>query len=83
MHAGNLSTSPRLRATLAALSASEWRTTWEIAQQTRSCAVHSDIAGLRANGVGVETRGPDTRNGQRVYSYRLKGAEPRQQELGP
>ena len=53
MHAGKVETSSRLRETFAALVALRTPTTREIAVLTGSMAVHSDIAGLRANGIGI------------------------------
>lgn len=65
MHAGNIATSQRLQATLKALPYRRWRSTREIGQDTGSCAVHSDICAVRANGYYIETR----REG-RFYYYR-------------
>jgi len=56
MNAGNLATSARLQQVYGILSDHEPHSTWDIAQATKSCAVHSDIAALRANGVPVECR---------------------------
>lgn len=73
-HAGNIDTSPRLRATHAALMEAARRglTTWEIAAITGSCAVHSDLTRLRANGFQyVRRREADSTNGCRVHRYWL------------
>jgi len=66
MHAGKLGSSDRLQHTLAVLADGEPHTTWNIARQTRSVAVHSDIAALRANDIDVDC----TRRGN-VWEYRL------------
>ena len=75
MHAAKLANSARLRATLLALQRGPATTAW-LAAVTGSCAVHSDIAELRANGVAVACRllrvTPGTR--RRVYEYRLANA---------
>jgi len=53
MHFGNLATSRRLQDTLTVLQDGQWHTTREIRLVTYSEAVHSDIAGLRANGIDI------------------------------
>ncbi len=71
MHAGKIESSGRLKATIAALWGG-WRTTLEISKATGSLAVHSDIAGLRANGVQIETRyAGRTEFGNKIYAYRI------------
>lgn len=68
MNAGNLSTSKRLQDTMAVLRDGNWHSSLEIAMTTCSVAPHSDLAGLRSNGIDIETR----RDGKRYY-YRVKG----------
>jgi biotin operon repressor len=51
--------------------------TRQIADVTNSCAVHSDIAGLRANGVTVEVKAMgNTVEHRRVFYYRLAERAP-------
>lgn len=74
MNAGRIETSTRLQETLRALEDRRWHSAWDIASQTRSVAVHSDISGLRANGIGIENRsrpGSGSR-AARVSEYRLE-----------
>lgn len=74
MHAATLSRSARLQAVLAFLSDRGERgaTTRELQDATGSCAVHSDIAELRANGVTVtRTYEGKTLFGRQVNRYRL------------
>lgn len=74
MHAANLSKSARLQRTLTYLRGAGARglSTSAISRRTGSMAVHSDIAELRANGVGVTCRYDHTTPaGRRVYRYRL------------
>lgn len=76
MHAGSISTSKRLQETFAALTMSDWVTTAEIQAVTRSQAVHSDIAALRANGHAVITRyAGKSVGGAKVYAYKLVGEQ--------
>jgi len=70
IHAGNLETSPRLQATLAVLDDGAEHSTLDLLLHTRSCAVHSDIAALRANGIRIA----HTRKG-RIHYYRLAERE--------
>ncbi len=74
MNAGSIATSERLQHTLAILRDGQPHSTWDLASQTRSCAVHSDIAALRQGGFTVSCSlvrvDPDTR--RRVYEYRMK-----------
>ena len=65
MNAGHIETSERLKHTLSVLMDGKEHSTWDIASQTHSCAVHSDIAALRANGLEITTR----RDGH-IYLYR-------------
>ena len=75
MHAGKLSNSPRLRRLLDVLEAHpDGLTTMELIHWTGSCAVHSDVAELRANGIKVGCQYERTVNGRRVYRYRLEAA---------
>jgi len=70
-HKTNLK-SPRLQATLGALSDGLWHTGQSISRGTRSMAVHSDIADLRASRVPVECKySHRTPLGRKVYIYRL------------
>ena len=70
MHAGCVKSSLRLQKTMLTLSDNIWHTTREISQKTGSMAVHSDIAGLRANGVRVLS---ERRKGQptRIWQYQI------------
>jgi len=71
MHAARLETSPRLKSVMAALWDGEWHSTMELAMRTGGCAIHSDIAELRANGIEIESRYEGvSANGRRVYAYR-------------
>ena len=75
MHAARLDSSPRLKRTLAVLEAHpDGCTTLELVLLTGSCAAHSDVAELRANGIPVECRYERTANGRRVYRYRVREA---------
>ena len=71
MHAGKVTTSRRLQATLRALRGGNWRSTRAIMRATGSVAVHSDLAALRANGRNYEKRSVAGNDGGRVYYYRL------------
>ena len=71
MHAGNIQTSKRLKQTLACLAGGRWKSTMEIALATESCAVHSDIAALRAQGVNVECRTMPGKGNERRRQYRI------------
>ena len=70
MNAGSIYTSARLQATLAAIR-DGWASTREISVKTGSMAVHSDIAGLRDNGLTVEKRWSHDVYGRRIHEYRL------------
>ncbi len=70
MHAGHIESSARLRHTASILTAG-WHTTREISRQTGSMAVHSDIAGLRANGIPVESERIKGAPGTCVFHYRI------------
>lgn len=75
MHAATLERSPRLRRLRDVLAAHpDGLTTMALVQWTGSCAVHSDVAELRANGIGVACEYLGTREGRRVYRYRLEEA---------
>jgi len=56
IHAARIEKSERLRATARALRVYGNPTTRQIGQMTGSCAVHTDIAELRANGLKIECR---------------------------
>jgi hypothetical protein len=71
MHYGSIETSEQLKATLAVLQQGGIRTTATIRRATRSQAVHSDIAALRKNGIGIQTHPLGLRRGRRVYGYEL------------
>lgn len=71
MHAGRIETSGRLKDTYAVLADRQWHSTRDIARLTGSCAVHSDIAGLRANKFKIARR-QSTRMMTRIYEYRLE-----------
>ena len=70
MHSGHIDTSDRLKDTMAVLSDNEWHSTWEIMSATKSCAVHSDISGLRSNGIQVECK--RDQNNPRRWIYRVQ-----------
>lgn len=75
MHAAKLSRSPRLKRLLSILRAHpEGMTTMALVQWTGSCAVHSDVAEIRANGVPVACEYQGMRDGRRVFRYRLEEA---------
>ena len=71
MHAANLEHSPRLKRMLRALRGG-WHSTMELCRAVDSCAVHSDVAELRANGIGIETFSHVNSNGRRVWYYRIE-----------
>ena len=74
MNHGKIETSTRLQDTLSVLLEAPgegWVSTWEIANATRSCAVHSDVSGLRENGFHIDCR---RQPGAAVrYEYKLVG----------
>jgi hypothetical protein len=75
MHAADLSRSPRLRRTLDVLRAHpDGLTTLALVQWTGSCAAHSDVAELRANGIKVACEYQGMRDGRRIYRYRIEEA---------
>lgn len=77
MHAARLDSSPRLQRTLEVIRAHPGGcTTLELVLLTGSCAVHSDVAELRAepNKIPISCRYERTVNGRRVYRYRLEEA---------
>lgn len=75
MHAASLSRSHRLQKTLDVIRAHPGGcTTYELVLLTGSCAVHSDVAELRANGIPVSCAYERTANGRRVYRYRVEEA---------
>ena len=75
MHAADLAKSPRLRRTLDVLRAHPaGLTTMALVQWTGSCAVHSDVAELRANGIPVTCEYQGLRDGRRIYLYRVEEA---------
>ena len=75
MHAAKLSRSPRLQRTLDVLRAHPGGcTTLELVLLTGSCAAHSDVAEIRANGIPVSCQYERTANGRRVYRYRVEEA---------
>ena len=75
MNAAKLENSGRLQAVKSVLNDGKWHTTLDLMKHTHGCAIHSDIAELRANGVGVECQYYGTNDqGWRVYRYRLEGA---------
>mgnify|MGYP001596245525 CR=1 FL=1 len=74
LHAGDIRTSRRLQDTAAILrtAGAVGITTLGISRATGSCAVHSDIAGLRANGFVIEKkRERDTERCCTVWRYWL------------
>jgi hypothetical protein len=76
MNHGKIETSMRLQDTLSLLLEAHgegWVSTWEIARSTRSCAVHSDVSGLRENSFHVDCRRRENTGSRVVYEYRLAG----------
>ena len=71
MHAGNINSSKRLKQTLACLAGGRWKSTMEIALATESCAVHSDIAALRENGINIECRTMPGQGNAKRRQYRI------------
>lgn len=65
--------SDRLKQTVDVLLDGQWHTTIEIRDRTNSCAVHTDLAELRANRFDLEKRYHGLVAGRRVYAYRLVG----------
>lgn len=47
-------------------------TTRQLARATGSCAVHTDISELRQNGIPITCTYEGTRNGRRIYRYKLE-----------
>lgn len=68
MNAGKIATSRRLQETLAALRDGP-KTSLQLHLITGSMAPHSDVAGVRANGIEIET----TCVSKGVYLYSLVG----------
>ena len=73
MHAADPARSPRLGKLLELLRFIGHATTREIARNTGSCAVHTDIAELRARGYRIDCAYERTTRGRRVYRYTFKG----------
>ena len=76
MHASRVAHSPRLQQLLAYLTerGEKGATTREIVDATGSCAVHSDVAELRANGHDISCLYVGaTEDKRRIYLYRLRG----------
>ncbi len=73
MNHAKLESSIRLDKMHQALWMSPWgATTRQLARMTGSCAVHTDISELRANGVKVSCVYEGLHNGRRRYRYRLE-----------
>jgi hypothetical protein len=68
IHAANAEKSKRLRKTYYALRYYGNPTTKQIADHTDSCAVHTDIAELRANGYQIDCKCV----GRGRFEYRLR-----------
>lgn len=71
--AADFERSDRLKQTVDVLIDGQWHTTLELRDRTNSCAVHTDLAELRANLFVLERRYHGKINGRRVYAYRLVG----------
>ena len=72
MHAARLDRSPRLQRVHALLSDGLERSTLEIVEGAKVCAVNSIVAELRANGFHIECRQASRpRTGERVWLYRM------------
>ncbi len=73
MHFAKLSESFRLQSVMNILSDFGEHSTFEIMRATNSCAVHSDISELRANGIPIKRiyRGKN-QNGRQLNFYQLK-----------
>lgn len=79
MRFAKLSTSRRLQAVLRALEVHpRGLTTYQLTTHTGGCAIHSDIAELRANGVEIScSYEGKSAAGRRVYRYTLEKPEGR------
>lgn len=74
-HAANIANSDRLRKTLKALASGHQLTTRDIARQTGSMAVHTDIHELRENGFDIlMSYEPPPCGGRQVPHYQLLGS---------
>ena len=77
MHAARLSHSDRLRRVHRLLADGRERSTLEIVEGARVCAVNAVIAELRANGARITCRQiHDPATGARLWLYRLLRAAP-------
>lgn len=71
MHAARISSSPRLKRTLAVLQAANGEiSTLELLRKARICAVSPVISELRANGAEIHCR-LEVKDGQRRFFYTL------------
>ena len=84
IHAGKLSSSARLQATLRVLSDCHAHSTRDIAETTGSQAVHTDIAELRANGlpVGPAVYAGRSQEGRKIYCYTMDNDDAREATRG-
>lgn len=74
MNAANYLTSDRLDKMYDALwSNPEGLTTAQLQRLTRSCSVATDVSELRRNGFIINCEYMGTRNGRRIYRYKLEG----------
>ena len=76
MHAARISASPRLRRVHALLADGRERSTLDIVNGARVCAVNSCIAELRVNGAVIACRQVTDRSGQRIWFYRMVAPVP-------
>jgi hypothetical protein len=74
MHAADITKSKRLQDFVAALRTGP-KTTRELMLLTNSCAVHSDAAEVRMNGIEVWCAFEGMRAGRRIYSYSLEAPQ--------
>ena len=72
MHAASLDRSDRLQRVLALLADGRERSTLEIVEGARVCAVNSIVAELRANGCDIPCRQIVGPGRQRLWLYRLR-----------
>ena len=72
IHAASLESSPRLQRVHALLADGLERSTREIIQAARVCAVNSAVAELRANGLHIHCRRIRSPAGEHTWLYRLE-----------
>ncbi len=73
MNAANLFNSDRLMKMYEALRDHGPITTFDLMKRTKSCSVATDISELRGNGYDITCEYVGTRNGRKIYRYKLEG----------